>query len=557
MSREMTREFRRVLPGFTGELIAPGDERYDTARTVWNAAIDRRPALIARAHSAADVAAVIRYASDSGLPLSVRGGAHSAAGLAVADAALMLDLTSMKAVTVDPAARVAVAAAGLTWAELDAATQALGLATTGGLVGSTGIAGLTLGGGIGWLDRLAGLTCDNLIEAEVVTADGEVVTANAGERPELLWALRGGGGNFGVVTSFSYRLHPVSGGYGGIIGYPFDLAADVLRAYVQAGEQVPRRMALYASLLTAPSLPFIPERWHGQPVAGLFPVCLGTADDHPERAVAAVRALLPPPAFELTGPMSYLQFQRLAPDGPPGMHHYYTAEWLNAIDEVAIDALIGAAADAPSPQSPVVLKRMGGAVADVPPDGTAFWYRQVRHNLDVHAVWAPGDDAAANRAWARATRQSVRHVSAGGGYVNFLGTDHGSAGEGSTDRIRAAYGGNYSRLTEVKAAYDPGNFFRFNHNIPPQPPGPAQLACRGPGGGSAWRPCRTLAGRGARPLPRRGPGSGRTGAGRLRPASGPGRRGRGCSGRTRRCGPRHAGAPRRPARRRLSGRSPS
>jgi Berberine and berberine like len=235
----------------------------------------------------------------------------------------------------------------------------------------------------------------------------------------------------------------------------------VLRAYAEAGERAPGRLALYAGLLTAPPLPFIPERWHGQPVAGLIPVCSGTADDHPERTVAAVRALLPPPAFEAVGPMSYLQFQRLSLDGPPGKHHYYTAEWLNALDDAAIDALIGAAACAPSPHSLIAVKRMGGAVAEVPANGTAFWYRQAAHNLDVHAVWAPGGDEAANRAWARTARQSVRHASAGGGYVNFLGDDQG------TSHVRAAYGGNYDRLTEVKAAYDPGNFFRLNHNIAP------------------------------------------------------------------------------------------
>jgi FAD/FMN-containing dehydrogenase len=479
----MTREFPQTLPGFASDIIMPDDERYDAARAVWNAAIDRRPALIARPHSAADVAAVIRYARDSGLPLSVRGGGHSAAGLAVADGALMLDLSAMKEVTIDPAARAAVAAGGVTWAELDAATQSHGLAVTGGVVGSTGIAGLTLGGGIGWLDRMAGLTCDNLIEAEVVTADGEVVRTNDAERPELLWALRGGGGNFGVVTSFSYRLHPVTGGYGGIIGYPFDLAADVLRAYVRAGDQAPGRLALYAGLLTAPPLPFIPERWHGQPVAGLIPVCLGTAADHPERAVAAVRDLLPPPAFEATGPMSYLQFQGLSPQHPRGMHHYYTAEWLDTLDEAAIDALVGAAACAPSPQSIIGIKRMGGAVGDVPADGSAFWYRQAAHNLDVHAVWAPGGDAAANRAWARTTRQAVRHASAGGGYVNFLDADESSADDSSagqrTDRIRAAYGGNHTRLRQVKTAYDPDNFFCLNHNIPPQPPGSGIVGAHG------------------------------------------------------------------------------
>jgi FAD/FMN-containing dehydrogenase len=469
------------VPGFAGELIAPGDERYDRARTVWNAAIDRYPALIVRARGTADVSAAIRHARTTGMALSVRGGGHSAAGLAVADGALMLDLSPMKAVTVDPAACVAVAAAGLTWEELDAATQRHGLATTGGVVGSTGIAGLTLGGGIGWLDRMAGLSCDNLIEAEVVTADGRAVEASGTSHQDLMWALRGGGGNFGVVTSFAYRLHPVTTAYGGLLAYTFDRAADVLRVYAQAGEQAPGHLALYAALLTAPPLPFIPERLHGQPLAALLPVCFGTADDHPERAVAALRSLLPPPAADTTGPMSYQQVQRFSEaPGVPGMHHYYTAEWLDVLDDKAIETLIGAAAMAASPRSMIVLKRMGGATARLAASETAFWYRHAAHNLDIHAQWEPGDDPAPHRAWAQAARRAVRHASAGGGYVNFLGEDQGAA------RVRAAYGGNYTRLTEVKAAYDPDNFFHLNHNILPACAAPAHTTQRPgpPGAGS-------------------------------------------------------------------------
>ena len=450
------------IPGFAGELIAPGGERYDQARAVWNAAIDRRPSLIARASRTADVLAVIRYARRSGTPLSIRGGGHSAAGLAVADGVPMLDLSPMKAVAVDPAARVAVAAPGLTWEELDAATQSRGLATTGGVVGSTGIAGLTLGGGIGWLDRLAGLTCDNLASAEVVTADGRLLRASDTEHPDLFWALRGGGGNFGVVTSFSYRMHPVTQAYGGLLGYTFDQAAKVLEAYAALSDQAPDRLALYAALATAPPLPFIPRGLHGQPVALLIPVCFGTADDHPERTVAAVRSLLPPPAVDTTGPMSYHQIQRFS-EGPlaPGGHHYYTAEWLDFLDGTAIESLVSAAARATSPLSIIVLKRMGGATARVPAEATAFRYRQAAHNLDIHAQWAPDGDPARHRAWAHDTRRAVRHASAGGGYVNFIDGDLGD------ERVRAAYGANYSRLAEVKAAYDPDNFFRFNHNIAP------------------------------------------------------------------------------------------
>jgi FAD/FMN-containing dehydrogenase len=449
------------IPGFTGELICPGDEEYDQARRVWNGAIDRCPALIARARHTADVVAAVRFAREEGLPLSVRGGGHSTAGLAVADGALMLDLSAMKGVQMDTTARLAIAAPGLTWAELDSVTQDMGLATTGAAVGGAGIAGMTLGGGIGRLDRLTGLSCDNLTEAEVVTADGRVLTASGVEHRDLFWALRGGGGNFGVVTSASYRLHPVASAYGGILGYPIERAADVLRAYASFSEHAPDALALYAVLLTAPPLPFIPERLRGQRLAGLLAFCFGTADHHPERTVAALRALLPPPAVDRTGPMSYLQTQQMS-EGitPPGMHHYQLAEWLSVLDEAAIEALVIAAAQATSPRSSIVLKRMGGATARVPAQATAFWYRQAAHNLSVHAEWTPGA-ARAHQVWAHATRQAVRHASAGGGYVHFIAEDEGQ------DRVRAAYGGNYTRLAEIKAAYDPDNFFRHNHNVIP------------------------------------------------------------------------------------------
>jgi FAD/FMN-containing dehydrogenase len=445
--------------GFTGELIAPGDQRYDAARRVWNAAIDRYPSLIARARSTADVVAVVRYARERGLPLSVRGGGHSAAGLAVADGALMLDLSAMKAVEVDPVARVAVAAAGLRWDELDAATQAFGLATTGGVVGSTGIAGLTLGGGIGWLDRFAGLTCDNLADVELVTAGGQVLRASADEHPDLFWALRGGGGNFGVVTSFSYRLHPVTAAYGGLVGYTFDHAADVLQAYAEFSDDAPDQLALYAALATAPPAPFIPEHLRGRPLAALLPVCFGTSDDA-ERTVTALRALLPPPVIDTCGPMSYQQVQQLSDaTALPGMHHYYTAEWLSSLDSHAIGELITAFDKIMSPYSLIIVKRMGGATARMPADGTAFWYRQAAHNLDIHAQWPAAEDSAPHVAWAHAARQAIRHASAGGGYVNFIGGDQ--------DRVRSAYGGNYGRLAQVKTAYDPANFFHLNHNVVP------------------------------------------------------------------------------------------
>ena len=450
----------RLRTGFAGELIWPGDDEYDTARAVWNAAIDRRPALIARAHSTADVLTVVRFARERGMEISIRGGGHSAAGHAVADGAPMLDLSAMKAIEVDPAARTAVAGPGLVWRELDAATQEFGLATTGGVVGSTGIAGLTLGGGIGFLDRLAGLTCDNLLAAEVVTADGHLLRASADSHPDLFWALRGGGGNFGVVTSFTYRLHPVTQAHGGLLGYTTDRAAEVLHAFRELSAGAPDRLALYAGLVTAPPAPFVPEHLRGQRVIGLIPVYFGTAGEA-ARALAPLRDLAPP-VLDMTGPMSYRQVQQLT-DGqnPPGMHHYYTAEWLQNLDDQTIEALVAAAAGASSPHSVIIIKRMGGATAEVPADATPFWYRDAAYNLDIHAQWAPTSPPGPHTAWAQATRQVARHASAGGGYINFIGADQGPG------RIRAAYGGNYARLAQIKAAYDPGNFFHINNNIPP------------------------------------------------------------------------------------------
>jgi FAD/FMN-containing dehydrogenase len=447
--------------GFTGELIVPEDDEYDQARRVWNAAVDRRPALVARACRTEDVAAAVRFAREEGMALSVRGGGHSAAGLAVADGAVLLDLSAMKMVEVDPAARTAVAAPGLTWAELDTATQKEGLATTGAACGAVGVAGMTLGGGIGWLDRLAGLSCDNLTEAELVTADGRVLTASEAEHQDLFWALRGGGGNFGVVTSLSYRLHPVTWAYGGILGYTADRTAEVLRAYAYFSERAPDHLALYAVLGTAPSLPFIPPVLRGQPLAALLAFGFGTADDHPERAVAALMGLLPTPAVDTTGPVSYEEVQQMS-DGmaPPGMHHYDTSEWLSFLDEKTIGHLVSAAAAVTSGRSSIVLKRMGGAVERVRPGDTAFWYRRAAHSLHIHAEWASGDPSP-HRAWAHGTRQTATRASAGGGYPGF------TAGDEVPGRIRAAYGGNYTRLANVKAVYDPDNFFRANHNVPP------------------------------------------------------------------------------------------
>jgi FAD/FMN-containing dehydrogenase len=453
----------RLRTDFRGQLILPGDEGYDAARAVWNGAIDRRPALIARPSGTCDVVAAVRFARERGLPVSVRGGGHSAAGFAVADDALMIDVSALQEILVNPAARTAVAGSGLRWRELDAATQAYGLATTGGVDGTTGIAGLTLGGGLGWLDRLAGLACDNLLGAEVVTADGQVVEVSADDHPDLFWALRGGGGNFGVVTSFTYRLHPVAAVYGGLLGYPADRAAEVLQAYRDISADAPDRLALYVGLVTAPPAPFVPEHLRGQRVVGLIPVYFGAAEEAAQVLAPLLAAI--PPVLDLTKPMSYQEVQRLT-DGlnPPAMHHYYTSEWLYDLDDQTIGDLVATAADAPSRSSAIILKRMGGVAGRVPADATAFWYRDVAYHLDIHAQWAPGSPPGPHIAWARAARRAARRDSAGGGYVNFIAADEGP------DRVRAAYGGNYPRLARIKAAYDPDNFFRLNNNIRPSVP---------------------------------------------------------------------------------------
>jgi FAD/FMN-containing dehydrogenase len=446
----------RLYANFRGQLISPGDDEYDVARAVWNGAIDRRPALIARVGGTADVVTAVRFASEQGLPVSIRGGGHSAPGFAVADGALMIDLSAMKEILVDPATRTAVAGPGLLWRELDAATQAYGLATTGGVDGTTGIAGLTLGGGLGWLDRLAGLACDNLLSAEIVTADGRVLQASDDNHGDLFWALRGGGGNFGVVTSFTYRLHPVTEVYGGLLGYTADRAAEVLQAYREISADAPDRLALYAGLVTAPLAPFVPEHLRGHRVVGLIPVYFGAAGEA-ARTLAPLHAVAPP-VLDLTKPMSYQEVQRLA-DGfnPPNMHHYYTSEWLHGLDDQTLDELVATAAGAPSPSSAIVLKRMGGAAGRVPADATAFWYRDAAYHLDIHAQWAPGSPPGLHVAWARAARQAGKRDSCGGGYVNFI----------EADRVRAAYGANYARLAQIEAAYDPDNFFHINNNVPP------------------------------------------------------------------------------------------
>jgi FAD/FMN-containing dehydrogenase len=438
-----------------GRVILPTDDGYDAARRVWNGMIDRRPAAIVRCGSRADVVASVNLARERGLLLAVRGGGHSAAGHGVCDGGLVLDLSAMRTIEVDPVARTARAGPGLTWGVFDAATQAFGLATTGGVVSTTGIAGLTLGGGLGWLMRRHGLTCDNLLAAEVVTAAGEVVRASTEKHPDLFWALRGGGGNFGVVTSLTYRLHEVGPAVlAGLLVYPRPRAREALRRYRDLVADAPEELAAYAALgSTAEGEPaVILVLFHGGPAAA------------GERLVDHFRSACPPGA-DLVARRPYLEFQSmLDATQPAGKRVYWRSTFLRGLPDAALDELVALTEAMPSPYAVAIIERYGGVVARVPADATAYPHRDADHLLNVISLW---DDPAwdqGNIAWVRETWSRMAPFGEARTYVNFLGDED----EG---RVRAAYGPNHARLAAVKARYDPGNLFRVNHNIPPSAAG--------------------------------------------------------------------------------------
>jgi hypothetical protein len=435
-----------------GRVLRPGEEGFDAARRVWNGMIDRTPALIARCAGAADVISAVTFARDHDLLLAVRGGGHSAAGNGVCDRGLMLDLTPMKGLRVDPARRTARAEPGLSWGEFDRETQAFGLATTGGIVSTTGIAGLTLGGGIGWLMRTHGLTCDNLLSVDIVTADGQLRTASAEEHPDLFWAVRGGGGNFGVVTSFEYRLHPLEPTIlGGLLIWPRPLARDVLRLYRDFTQAAPENASAYAGLGTLPD---------GTPVVLVIPFYHGPIAEG-EQLLQPLRAFGPPVA-DLVQPMPYTAFQQiLDPLNPPGNRVYWKSAVLGRLDDEALETVIEHAAATPSPLSAALIEFYGGAANRVGAQETAYPLREAVYALNAIAAWTdPGQDEA-NIRWSRGLWEAMRPFSPGSVYVNFLGVDDGE------DRVRAAYGPNYDRLAAIKARYDPTNLFRLNQNIKP------------------------------------------------------------------------------------------
>ena len=439
--------------GFRGTLIQPADAHYDVARKVFNGMIDRRPSIIARCEGVDDVERAIRFGRDAGLLVAVRGGGHGVAGHSTCDSGLVIDLSRMKGIRVDPAARTVRADPGLTWGEFDAATQAYGLATTGGEISSTGIAGLTLGGGLGWLMRKYGLVCDNLISVDLMTADGESVRANAAENADLFWGVRGGGGNFGIVTSFEYRLHTVGPVLAGMILYPLARAPEVVRFWRDFAREAPDELTSSAAFVTAPD---------GSLVLAIALCCVGSIEAA-ERTVAPLRAFGSPLA-DMVRPMSYNRELQTMLDAafPAGRHHYWKSSLMGELSDTAIDMVVDQFSRVTSPHSAVLIEHLEGAVGRVGREETAFDGRAAPFSLGIFSSWPHGEDSDRHIRWTREFFAAMRPFVAEGVYVNYVGDDEGD------QRVKAAYGRiKYDRLVALKRKYDPTNFFRLNQNIAP------------------------------------------------------------------------------------------
>jgi FAD/FMN-containing dehydrogenase len=443
-----------------GEIVTRGDGGYEEACRIWNGAHDgRRPALVVRCTGAADVIAAVGFARSNHLPIAVRGGGHSIAGFSTCDDGMVIDLSPMSGVRVDPAALRATVGGGAVWAEVDHETQAHGLATTGGLVSSTGVAGFTLGGGIGWTMRKFGLACDNLAAADVVTADGRLVHASETENADLLWGLRGGGGNFGIVTQFEFDLHPLGPMvYAGPIFYPAHASRDLLRAFREWAPDAPDEIAALINLTTAPPLPVIPEEWHGKKVAAFIAASTGPLDGG-EALVRAFRDVAEPIA-DLLGPMPYEVIQTLIdPLWGKGIHSYFKSTNLARLDDELVDRLCEIHLAAPGPQCEIHVQQMGGAVGRVADGATAFAERSMPFVLNAVTGWHDPGVGTAHTEWARRTIAAASHASTGRAYVNFLG---------DPDAARTSYSDEtYARLVLLKNEYDPTNVFRLNQNIEP------------------------------------------------------------------------------------------
>ncbi|MEZ5831882.1 MAG: FAD-binding oxidoreductase [Dongiaceae bacterium] len=443
-----------------GRPIDASDAAYDEKRAIWNAMIDRRPGLIVQCAGAGDVIAAVRLAREHSLLLAVRGGGHNIAGNAVCDGGLVIDLSAMKSVRVDPKAQRAWVEPGATLADLDKEAQAFGLVVPTGINSTTGVAGLTLGGGFGWITRKFGLTIDNLLSADVVTAEGALVRASATEHPDLFWALRGGGGNFGVVTAFEFQLHKLGPQVlAGLVVHPFDDARNVLQKYRQALEKAPDELTCWAVMRQAPPLPFLPTEWHGKLILVLAMCHCGDLKDG-EAATAALRSIGKPIA-DVVGPTPFVGWQQaFDPLLTPGARNYWKSHDFIELSDAAIDVVTRAVRELPGPECEIFIGHVGGAAGRVAADATAFPQRNAHFVMNVHARWR---DQAMDRTcigWARGLFEAAKPHAAGTAYVNFMPEDE-------TERVEAAYGANYRRLVETKRRYDPTNLFRVNQNVLP------------------------------------------------------------------------------------------
>ena len=451
---------RRELSGHRGRLIAPGDGDYDEARKVYNAMIDRRPALIARSADPADVAKVVAFARDYDLPLAIRGAGHNGAGLGTVDDGVVIDLSEMKDIQVDPGNRTVRVGGGATWGEVDRATGEHGLATPSGIVASTGVGGLTLGGGLGHLTRMYGLTIDNLLEAEMVLASGEQVRASATEHPDLFWALRGGGGNFGVVTAFEFRLHEVDTVIAGPTFWPVECGATVLAAYREFLPAAPRELNGFFAFATVPPAPPFPEPLHMRKVCGVV-WCHTGGEAAAARDMQPLLDALPEPLLHGVQPMPHPVLQSAFDDVyPKGDQWYWRADFVRDLPDAAIDLHARHGAAVPTWKSTMHLYPIDGAPHDVGPEETAFAYRDANYGAVFAGVDHRGVGVDAIGAWSRGYQEALHPYSAGGAYVNMM-MDEGQ------ERVRASYRDNYDRLAQVKATYDPDNTFRINQNIQP------------------------------------------------------------------------------------------
>jgi FAD/FMN-containing dehydrogenase len=457
MRSEVVQGFRTTL---RGPVLQPGDPDYDSARSIWNAMIERRPALIARCLDSADVAASVNFARTHGLPLAVRGGGHNIAGNAICDDGLVIDLTGMRSVHVDAQARRARVDGGALLSDVDHETQSWGLAVPLGINSTTGAAGLTLGGGFGWLSRMYGLTVDNMVGAEIVTADGQRRHIGPTQEPELFWGIRGGGGNFGVVTEFEFALHPVGPMVtAGLIVFPAAEGPTVMRRYRDFVDVLPNELSVWAVLRKAPPLPFLPSEAHGTDIIAL-------AVFSPLAPETALPMLTPLRSFgsvlgEHVGAMPYTAWQKIFdPMLAPGARNYWKSHNFTHLSDEALDVVLRYAGQVPTPQTEIFLGLIGGKANDPKPDVTAYPHRNVQFAMNVHGRWDAAADDARVVAWAREFFSAAAPYAAGSVYINFMTQDEGG-------RIHEAYGANYDRLVQVKRRYDPDNLFRFNHNIPP------------------------------------------------------------------------------------------